>query len=148
MQSILSLLCIVPNNFANSGLQWGSWNAVYGQPDPQGDPIPVWDQQTGTINQAVVDAWRPWDLDLYVRENWNDIGADLTGKLHFLMGDMDDYYLTNGLRILEETLNVMEAPAADAQFTWLPYHGHCGFGTQIHYIDVLEDITIRAESGD
>ena len=69
---------------------------------------------------------------------------DLAGKLHFLMGDMDDYYLTNGLRILEETLNVMEAPAAGARFTWLPYHGHCGFGTQAHYIDVLEDITRRA----
>ena len=125
----------------------GSWNAVYGQPDAEGNPIPVWDQQTGTINPAVVDAWRPWDLDVYVRENWTGIGSDLAGKLHFLMGDMDDYYLTNGLRILEETLNVMEAPAADAQFTWLPYRGHCGFGTQIHYIDVLEDITLRAAGG-
>jgi S-formylglutathione hydrolase FrmB len=133
--------------FVNSGQQWGAWNAVYGQPDENGNPIPVWDQETGAINPAVVDAWQPWDLDIHVRQNWSSIGADLAGKLHFWMGDMDDYYLTNGLRILEETLNVMEAPAADAQFTWLPYHGHCSFGTQVHYIDVLEDLTLRAAGG-
>ena len=132
-------------SFVNSGQQWGSWNAVYGQPDAAGNPIPVWDQETGSVNVAAVDTWRVWDLELYVRENWSSIGPDLTGKLHFWMGDMDDYYLTNGLRLLEETLNVMEAPAADAQFTWVPYHGHCDFGTQVHYIDVLQDLTRRAD---
>ena len=132
------------DSYVNSGQQWGAWNAVYGQPDEQGRPIPVWDQQTGAINSVVANSWRPWDLDLYVRDNWRSIGPALTGKLQFWMGDMDNYYLTNGLRYLEETLNVQEAPAADAQFTWLPYHGHCGFGTQVHYIDVLNDMAERA----
>jgi len=132
------------DSYVNSGQQWGAWNAVYGQPDEQGRPIPVWDQQTGVINPVVANSWRPWDLDLYVRDNWRSIGPTLTGKLQFWMGDMDNYYLTNGLRYLEETLNVQEAPAADAQFTWLPYHGHCGFGTQVHYIDVLNDMAERA----
>jgi hypothetical protein len=131
-------------SYVTSGKQWGAWNAVYGQPDDQGNPIPVWNQETGEINPAVAASWRPWDLDIYVRENWSNIGSDLTGKLQFWMGDMDNYYLTNGLRFLEETLNVMEAPAAGAQFNWLPYHGHCGFGTQVHYIDVLNDLAERA----
>lgn len=132
------------DSYVNSGQQWASWNAVYGQPDSEGRPIPVWDQDTGEINRAVVEAWRPWDLDLTVRQDWSRIGSDLAGKLHFRMGDMDDYYLTNGLRILEQTLNLMEAPAADASFTWVPYHGHCDFGTRVHYIDVLNDLTLRA----
>ena len=38
------------DSYVNSGQQWGAWNAVYGQPDEQGRPIPVWDQQTGAIN--------------------------------------------------------------------------------------------------
>lgn len=133
------------DSYVTSGQQWGAWNAVYGQPDEQGNPIPVWDQETGAINQAVADSWRPWDLDYYVRENWSSMGSDLTGKLQFWMGDMDNYYLTNGLRFLEETLNLMEAPAANARFTWIPYHGHCGFGTKVHYIDVLNDMAGRAE---
>ncbi|GIT22839.1 MAG: hypothetical protein CM1200mP40_25210 [Gammaproteobacteria bacterium] len=47
---------------------------------------------------------------------------------------MDNFYLTNGLRFLEETLNLQEAPSANAKFNWIPYHGHCGFGTQVHYM--------------
>ena len=132
------------DSYVTSGQQWGAWNAVYGQPDNQGNPIPVWNQATGEINSAVANSWRPWDLDFYVRENWSTIGPDLSGKLQFWMGDMDNYYLTNGLRFLEETLNLMEAPAANAQFNWIPYHGHCGFGTQVHYIDVLNDMARRA----
>lgn len=131
-------------SYVTSGQQWGAWNAVYGQPDQDGNPIPVWNQETGEINPAVAASWRPWDLDFYVRENWSSIGSDLAGKLNFWMGDMDNYYLTNGLRFLEETLNLMEAPAAGATFNWLPYHGHCGFGTQVHYIDVLNDLAQRA----
>lgn len=131
-------------SYVTSGQQWGSWNAVYGQPDDEGNPIPVWNQKTGAINPAVAASWTPWDLDLYVRENWPSMGSDLTGKLQFWMGDMDNYYLSNGLRFLEETLNVMEAPGAEAQFNWLPNHGHCGFGTQVHYIDVLNDLAKRA----
>ncbi len=131
-------------SFVTSGQQWGTWNAVYGQPDAEGNPIPVWDQQTGLIDRAVVNAWRPWDLDRYLRENWTSLGPSLAGKLQFWMGDMDDYYLTNGLRILEDTLSVMESPGADAKFTWLPYHGHCDFGTKVQYIDVLQDLTRKA----
>lgn len=132
------------DSYVTSGQQWGAWNAVYGQPDENGNPIPVWNQDSGVINPAVAASWRPWDLDYYVRENWSSIGPDLAGKLNFWMGDMDNYYLTNGLRFLEETLNVMEAPAAGATFNWLPYHGHCGFGTKVHYIDVLNDMAKRA----
>ncbi|MFT5844002.1 MAG: hypothetical protein ACI80L_002806 [Pseudohongiellaceae bacterium] len=130
--------------YVTSGSQWGAWNAVYGQPDAQGNSIPVWNQETGEINPAVAESWRAWDLDFYVRESWSTIGPQLSGKLQFWMGDMDNYYLTNGLRFLEETLNLMEAPAANAHFNWLPYHGHCGFGTQVHYIDVLNDMAERA----
>ncbi len=131
-------------SYVTSGQQWGAWNAVYGQPDEEGNPIPIWNQQTGAINPVVANSWRPWDLDFYVKENWSSIGPDLAGKLQFWMGDMDNYFLTNGLRFFEETLNLMEAPAAAAQFNWLPYHGHCGFGTKVHYIDVLNDLAERA----
>ncbi|MDD9889779.1 MAG: alpha/beta hydrolase-fold protein [Gammaproteobacteria bacterium] len=132
------------NSYVVSGKQWGAWNAVYGQPDEVGNPIPVWDQTSGEINPLVADSWRAWDLDYYVRDQWANIGNELSGKLQFWMGDMDNYYLTNGLRFFEETLNLLEAPAADAKFNWIPYHGHCRFGTQVHYIDVLNDMAERA----
>ena len=131
-------------SYVVSGQQWGAWNAVYGQPDDLGNPIPIWNQESGEINSLVADSWRAWDLDFYVRDNWSNIGADLSGKLQFWMGDMDNFYLTNGLRFLEETLTLQEAPSANAKFNWIPYHGHCGFSTQVHYIDVLKDLANRA----
>ncbi|HAR90929.1 MAG TPA: esterase, partial [Gammaproteobacteria bacterium] len=61
-------------SYVNSGAQWGAWNAVYGQPDENGDPIPVWNQATGEINPAVANSWRPWDLEIYVKGNWSRMG--------------------------------------------------------------------------
>ncbi|NKB32658.1 MAG: esterase [Pseudomonadales bacterium] len=131
------------DSFVTSGLQWGAWNAVYGQPDENGNPIPIWNQETGEIDSSAAAGWLPWDLEYYVRENWPTLGPRLNGKLNFWMGDMDNYYLTNGLRNLEQAFNEMEAPGADVEFNWLPYHGHCGFGTEIHYIQVLESLAQR-----
>lgn len=132
------------DSFVTSGMQWGAWNAVYGQPDENGNPIPIWDQQTGEIDPDAAAGWVPWDLEFYVRENWQTLGPSLNGKLHFWMGDMDNYYLNNGLRHLEQAFNEMEAPGAVVEFNWLPNHGHCGFGTEIHYIHVLDSLARRA----
>lgn len=132
------------DTFVTSGMQWGAWNAVYGQPDENGNPIPIWDQETGQIDPEAASGWLPWDLEYYVRENWSEIGPSLNGKLHFWMGDMDNYYLNNGLRNLEQAFSEMEAPGAIVEFNWLPNHGHCGFGTEIHYINVLESLAQRA----
>ena len=132
------------DSFVTSGQQWGAWNAVYGQPDENGNPIPIWDQETGEIDPEAAAGWVPWDLEYYVRENWSEIGPSLNGKLHFWMGDMDNYYLNNGLRNLEQAFSEMEAPGAVVEFNWLPNHGHCGFGTEIHYINVLDSLARRA----
>ncbi len=132
------------DSFVTSGMQWGAWNAVYGQPDENGNPIPIWDQETGEIDADAAAGWVPWDLEYYVRENWSEIGPSLNGKLHFWMGDMDNYYLNNGLRNLEQAFSEMEAPGAVVEFNWLPNHGHCGFGTEIHYVRVLDGLARRA----
>jgi S-formylglutathione hydrolase FrmB len=136
------------DSFVTSGMQWGAWNAVYGQPDENGNPIPIWDQETGEIDPEAAAGWLPWDLEYYVREKWSSIGPSLNGKLHFWMGDMDNYYLNNGLRNLEQAFNEMEAPGAEVEFNWLANHGHCGFGTEIHYIHVLDSLAQRATVAD
>ncbi|MDA0928126.1 MAG: alpha/beta hydrolase-fold protein [Proteobacteria bacterium] len=134
------------DSFVTSGMQWGAWNAVYGQPDENGNPIPIWDQESGEIDPEAAAGWASWDLEYYVRENWSKIGPSLNGKLHFWMGDMDNYYLNNGLRNLEQAFSEMEAPGAVVEFNWIPNHGHCGFGTKVHYIDVLDSIARRASA--
>ncbi len=132
------------SNFLYSGQQWASWNAVHGELDEAGEPIPVWDQETGAIDAQAVAGWRRWDIDHHLRENWAEVGSRLQGKLHFFMGDMDHFYLNVGLRRLEETLAGLEAPRADASFHWEPGHGHCGWGLERAYFEVIEAAAHRA----
>ncbi len=50
--------------------QWDIWQAVYGPQGADGYPAPIWDKQTGEIDHAVAQAWRPMDLSLYVEDHW------------------------------------------------------------------------------
>jgi S-formylglutathione hydrolase FrmB len=126
------------DSFTLSGQQWGVWNAIFGPRAADGMPAPVWDQETGVIDGRIVAAWQAYDLNDYLKENWSTLGERLSGKIHVVMGDMDNFYLTEGARILERTLSELSSPAANAEFRYVPYHGHCEFGTQMYYIDVIE----------
>jgi S-formylglutathione hydrolase FrmB len=134
----------IQGSFLNSRQQWASWNVIYGQLDAEGNPIPVWDQETGEIDKAAVEGWSKWDIDKHLTENWQTLGPKLEGKLNFWMGDMDNFYLTPGLRILEQSLSEQTNPASDADFTWAPYKGHCEIDNQTYYFDVIEKMSERA----
>jgi hypothetical protein len=131
------------DNFLYSGQQWGAWNAVYGHRDAAGEPVPVWDQFTGRIDRSVLEHWQTWDLDQYVRNNWEKIGPSVAGKLHFWMGDMDDFYLNVGLRIFEQTLAELDDPVPAAEFVWAPGRGHCDVDVDLAYQDVIRQIAAR-----
>ncbi len=133
----------IQDNFLNSRQQWATWNALYGQLDTEGNPIPVWNQATGEIDKQVVESWSKWDIDKHMVENWEVLGPKLEGKLHFWMGDMDNFYLTAGLRILEQSLSGQINPISDASFTWAPYLGHCELDNQTYYFDVIEKLSER-----
>jgi len=131
-------------NFLYSGQQWASWNVVHGQLDEAGEPVPIWDQDTGAIDSEAVAGWERWDIDRHVRENWAELGPKLQSKLHFFMGDMDNFYLNVGLRMLEETMQELESPRSDASFYWRAGHGHCGWGLEMSVFDVIEAAALRA----
>lgn len=113
------------NRFTHSGQQWGAWNALYGPSDEDGEPKPVWDQETGEIDREVVAEWQEYDLSMHLSERWPEIGEDLVGKIHVWMGDMDDYYLNNGMYEFADLLNELDDPDPEAEFTWGPRQGHC-----------------------
>jgi hypothetical protein len=127
------------DNWLYSGQQWAAWNAVYGTLDDSGAPIPVWDDN-GNIEPDAVASWEAWDIERYLTENWNALSPALNGKLHITMGDMDNFYLNVGLRRLEASMAELSDPPASARFDWIAGAGHCAFGVQRYYIDVLEAI--------
>jgi hypothetical protein len=93
-----------------SGEQWCAWNAVFSPRGKDGLPERLWDPQTGAINHAVAEAWKRYDLRLYLQDHWKTLGPKLQGKLHIAAGDADNYYLNNAVHLLDEFLSHANPP--------------------------------------
>lgn len=113
------------DSFATSGGQWGGWHAVYGPRGEDGLPEPAWNEETGAIDQAVVEQWGRYDLRRHLEANWDDIGENLKGKLHVWMGDMDNFYLNLGMYRFADALDSLSGPEPEADFHWGRRKGHC-----------------------
>ncbi len=116
------------NTFVTSGGQWGAWNAVFSPRGANGWPMAIWDSYTGRIDPRVARHWEKYDLRLVLQRNWATLGPKLRGKLHIWMGDMDNFYLDNAMRLLEAFLKQAENPPSDAQIVFAPDEGHCWLG--------------------
>ena len=116
----LSAFEAVLGSRGRSGFQLEAWEAVYGPAGPDGYPQALWDKQTGVINHAVAMYMREHGYDLveYARRNWPTLGPKLAGKLHFFAGDMDDFYLNQGVYAFEEFARSTTNPHSDATFTY------------------------------
>jgi hypothetical protein len=102
------------NSFVSSGEQWGAWNALYSPKDPEtGLPKAIFDPITGEIDQEVAKHWKKYDLLEHVKANWSTLGPKLQDKVYVWMGDMDQFYLNNALRSLDEFLDQATEPKSD-----------------------------------
>jgi hypothetical protein len=111
------------NQFTESAGQWGSWNAVYGPRGLDGRPVPAWHPRTGTIDPAVQDHWRKYDLRMILERDWKTLAPRLRGKIHIWVGDSDDYFLDAGARLLETFLRTA-TPPAEARVEFGPRQRH------------------------
>ena len=89
-----------------SGGQIDAWNAAWGPVGDDGYPRRLWDLETGVIDRGVAYYMRDngYDLRHYLEENWSRIGPDLVGKIHVYNPEMDQFYLTYAVYLLEEFL--------------------------------------------
>lgn len=110
-----------------SGFQQNAWEAYFGPRAPDGYPTPLWDKASGEIDRSVADYMRENGYDLldYAKRNWSEIGPELCGKLHFLTGDMDDYYLNPAVYRFERFLESTYDPNCPGDFVYgRPMKGH------------------------
>jgi hypothetical protein len=91
--------------------QLTSFEAVFGRPGPDGGPQPLADRRTGEIDRSVVEHWKAFDLSRLVAERWNVIGPRLVGRIHIWVGDRDDYYLDEAVRLFGRRLDELGARA-------------------------------------
>jgi len=139
---------------SRSGGQWAIWEAVFGPVGDNGLPQPIWNPVTGEIHREVAEYWREnFDLHRYLRRQWPALGHDLRGKLHIAVGDMDTYYLEQAVMLLQEYLESVDDPPADASFEYGWKKPHCwigaspsGSGDDITYPEFLEVVAAHMAS--
>lgn len=136
-----------------SGYQFNAWEAVYGPVGADGYPRPLWDKRTGKIDREVALYMRDngYDLRHYAEKNWATLGPKLAGKLHFIAGDMDNFYLNTAVYLFEEFTKRATNPTSDATFEYgRPMKGHSwhakNFADMLR--DMAEQIKRNAPAGD
>jgi hypothetical protein len=130
-QENLFELAAGPNSRA--GGQWDIWEALFSPVGADGYPKPIWDKRTGAIDHEVADYWREhYDITDYLKRNWSTLGPKLTGKINVAVGDMDSFYLNEGVYLLQEFLDSAENPTANATFEYGWRKPHCWIGESPH----------------
>jgi len=112
----------------------GAYMGIYSPKGKDGQPLSLFDEETGNINRQVAEHWKQYDLLLYTKENWEELGPKLQGKIYIWMGDMDMCYVNVALRNFDEFLKSTENPKSDAVVEFTPMYGHCWEATQYNYI--------------
>ena len=69
-----------------------------------------------------------YDLDYIMQRDWKTLGPKLIGKLHFAVGDDDNYYLDRAVRLTEKFLETTKEPGKGpyyaGYFDYGPGAGH------------------------
>lgn len=124
-----------------SGFQLNAWEAIYGPVGADGYPRPLWDKRTGKIDREVALYMRDhgYDLRHYAEKNWATLGPKLAGKLHFIAGDMDNFYLNLAVYLFEDFTKQATNPKSDATFAYgRPLKGHSWHAK--NFADMLRDM--------
>lgn len=103
------------------GGQMASFNAVFSPRGDDGQPMRLFDPESGRIDREVAKAWAKYDISKLLRENWSRLGPKLKGKLHIWVGTADTFHLESSVRLLDVELKRL---GSDAQITYLDGKNH------------------------
>ncbi|MAX38489.1 alpha/beta hydrolase-fold protein [Gimesia sp.] len=93
------------------GGQLRSFEAVFSPRGADGEPLKLYDRETGAINAQVAEAWQAYDIRLILESNWKQLAPELAGKIHVFMGEQDTFYLNGATRLLKQALEQLDADA-------------------------------------
>jgi Putative esterase len=116
---------LVVGDKSRSGGQWDIWEATYSPVGADGYPTRLWDKTTGQIDKSVAETWRTYDLRHVLETNWSTLGPKIGHKLHVYVGDMDSYYLNNGVEKLKEFLVKADKPKFTGEIVFEGRAPHC-----------------------
>src|SRR3954454_708992 len=121
--------------------QWDIRNAVYGAQGANCYPLEPWNKVTGAIDHGAVDKWKPMDMSEVVTSHWATLGPVLRDKLHIWVGTQDTYYLNEGVKNFQNTVEALSGSTNYATFTYglNQPHGWNMFGTTQAMLQTIAD---------
>jgi hypothetical protein len=104
------------------GGQIASFEWVFSPRGADGQPLPMFDRQTGDVHPEVVAYWHDhYDLAHLAEANWATNGPDLKGRIHLIVGTSDTFYLDGAAHRLEAVLNQL---GGEPHFTYRENRTH------------------------
>ena len=103
------------------GGQMASFEAVFSPRGQDGQPMPLFDRDTGRIDPFVARAWERYDIARVLRANWRTLSPRLKGKLHIIVGTADTFHLDEAARLLQ---GVLKELGSDATFEFIEGRDH------------------------
>lgn len=107
--------------FGYYGGQFASFEAVFSPKGADGQPMPLFDRETGAIDPVVAKSWEKYDISKFLRDNWKTLAPKLKGKLHIIVGTADTFHLDEGVRLLEADLKKL---GSDAKIEYVEGRNH------------------------
>jgi enterochelin esterase-like enzyme len=132
-------------NRSRSMGQWDIWNAVFGAQGANCYPLEPWNKVDGTIDHASTNLWKPFDMSEYLTANWSKLSPTLRGKMRIWVGTEDTYYLNEGVKAFEETVNKLSGTTDFATFTYGKGAPH-GYTPYASTADMLTEIAAAFEA--
>jgi len=106
------------------GGQIHSFEAVWSPRMEDGTPRLLFDRETGELDPVTAESWKPYDIALKVREEWDAIGPKLGGKVHVYGGSEDNFYLELAVPALQEAFAEVGSDAVVEIIEGMPHTLH------------------------
>lgn len=103
------------------GGQFASFEAVFSPKGYDGQPMPLFDRETGRIDPFVQKSWEKYDVAKYLQTNWKTLAPKLKGKLHIIVGTADTFHLEEPVRLLDSELKKL---GSDAKIEYIEGRDH------------------------
>jgi hypothetical protein len=94
------------------GGQVESFEAVFSPRGEDGRPMQIFDRDTGLVDPKVQKAWERYDISRLLVTNWKSLGPKVRGKLHLVVGTVDNFHLEEAVYLLRDTLKNLGSDAS------------------------------------
>lgn len=103
------------------GGQIHSFEAVFSPRLVNGEPMRIFDRETGEVYVLATELWKPYDIRLKLEESWQRDMRSMAGKIHVYAGEFDTFYLEGAVVLLK---GMAERVGIDAEIEVIDNMGH------------------------